>query len=333
MAEVDPAVLAERVLRLKGARLFGSFDLADLAILAAAGRDQLCRERTQLIAEGERATAHWVALAGALRALYRGKPVPGDPTAGGFGALSLLSGRPSPCDLFAEPGSVLFVLDADALMSTLEERGRIARAVLQSMARSALAVGVDTEQPARGPCVVAPRGSPAALDLVSRMVVLRNAVALGARHGSALVRLARAARPERVPAGSTLWPDCRAPADLVIVLDGAVDTPPRWQPQETSQTAVYGLMEAPASVPRSVRCWPPWRPPPWWYAMRRSARPSTTTMASVSADPSGGARALATVLGRPSTPASGFGVRVSPSGSLNARARSRSGIQTCSFSP
>jgi hypothetical protein len=114
------------------------------------------------------------------------------------------------------------------------------------MARSALAAGADTEQPAGGPCVVAARGSPAALDLVSRMVVLRNAVALGARHGSALVRLARAARPERVPAGSTLWPDCRAPADLVIVLDGAVDTPPRWQPE---QTAVYGLMEALASVP------------------------------------------------------------------------------------
>jgi hypothetical protein len=248
MAEVDPAVLAERVLRMKSARLFDSFDLADVAILAAAGRDQLCRDRTQLVAEGERASAHWVALTGGLRALHRGKPVPGDLAAKGIGGLSVLTGRPMPCDLFADPGSVLLVLDADALMSTLEERGRIARAMLQGMARSALALGAEMGKPAGGPCVVAPRGSARALDLVSRMVVVKKAVALGARHGSALLRLARAARSERVPAGATLWPDCRAPSDLVIVLEGAVDTPPRWQPDQ-NQSAVYGLMEALASVP------------------------------------------------------------------------------------
>ena len=71
----------------------------------------------------------------------------------------------------------------------------------------------------------------------------------GSRNGSALVRLARAARPERVPAGHGLWPDESRPADLVIVLDGALDAPPRWQRDQTPESAVYGLLEALGSMP------------------------------------------------------------------------------------
>jgi hypothetical protein len=65
-----------------------------------------------------------------------------------------------------------------------------------------------------------------------------------------LTRLARAARVESVPQGRSLWTDPVAPADLIVVLEGALDRRPEAEhAPEAKRGAVYGLMEALASVP------------------------------------------------------------------------------------
>ena len=138
MADVDPAIIAERLLRLKCTRPFDGLDTQSLSILVSAGREMVCSTTTRLAAEGERASAHWVALTGRLQALRRAEPLPGEPIEEGFGGLSLLTELPLPVDLVAEAGTVLFVLDADALIETLEEHGALARAVLRAMAGSLL---------------------------------------------------------------------------------------------------------------------------------------------------------------------------------------------------
>src|SRR5262249_43234135 len=118
MADVDPAIIAERLLRLKRTRPFDGLDTQSLSMLASAGREMVCSTTTRLAAEGERSSAHWVVLTGRLQALRRGEPLPGDPIEEGFGGLSLLTELPLPVDLIAEAGTVLFVLDADALIET-----------------------------------------------------------------------------------------------------------------------------------------------------------------------------------------------------------------------
>jgi CRP-like cAMP-binding protein len=251
MGEVDPASLAERVLRLRRSHPFDAFDAGDLAVLAAAGREVVCRGRTHLVAEGERASAHWVALTGRLRGLYHGEPLTGDPFEAGFGGLSILTELPLPCDLVAEPGTVLFVLDQDTLLEALEQRGHLARTALRAMARSVLAVrrGEGNLLPS---AVTMPRWLESrTLDLVSRMTALRSAVGMPAVNAMLLTSLARAAQVEMLPPGRSLWPDPTAPADLVIVLDGGLDSrPDDERGPRAGRGALYGLMESVASLPR-----------------------------------------------------------------------------------
>jgi CRP-like cAMP-binding protein len=250
MAEVDPAILAERVLRLCRTHPFDAFSVGNLTILAAAGREVTCSSRTRLAAEGEPASAHWVALTGGLHAFRRDEPLPDDSLKNGFGVLSVLSGLPLPCDLVAEAGTVLFVLDADALFETLEEHGRLARTVLRELARSVLAArGAAGESPPSPVAVVS--GPPvSSLDLVGRMMLLRSALGLQVRNAAVLTRLARASRPRRLAKGKSLWPEPGVPADLVVIVEGAVGgLPDDAGGVVRGPGAMYGLLEALASVP------------------------------------------------------------------------------------
>jgi CRP-like cAMP-binding protein len=222
MAELDPAVVTERVLRLKHGRPFDAIPASELERLAAAGREVVCSTRTTLVSEGERAAAHWVALTGRLRAVRpAGVPFPGDRIEDGFGGLSILGDRAMPCEVVAEPGSVLLVLDADNLFALLDESGALARSFLRAMAAAIIEYRGRAERPAPASLSganVAPEG----LDVVTRVVLLREALGLSSRSIPVLVRLSRAARVERTAPRSALWDPTRSPADLVTLprLDG-----------------------------------------------------------------------------------------------------------------
>lgn len=251
MADVDAASIAERLLQLKCTRPFDGMDTRSLSVLAGAGREVVCSTRTQLAAEGERASAHWVPLTGRLEALRRGEPVPGEPIESGFGGLSLLTEQPMPVDLFAEAGTVLFVLDADALLETLEENGGLAREALRAMARSVLDARRKAGTSESAPVTVHSREQGQQFDLVSRMMLIRSAVGLQARNAAILTRLARVARVERLPPGRILGP--AGPADLVVVVEGKLEGRPDDEDGPASgRGALYGLMETVLSVPRTV---------------------------------------------------------------------------------
>ena len=190
---------------------------------------------------------------GRLRGLHHGEPLPGEPFEAGFGGLSVLTKLPLPCDLVAEPGTVLFVLDEDTLLGALEQRGRLARTALRAMARSVLAVRRGEGQLLPS-AVTMPRSLESrTLDLVSRMTALRSAVGMPTVNAMVLTSLARAARVETLPPGRSLWPNPTAPADLVIVLEGGLDGhPDDEQGPRAGRGALYGLMESVASLPRDT---------------------------------------------------------------------------------
>lgn len=244
MPELDSATLAERVLRLSRSPPFDRMSVEDLTLMAAAGREEVIPTRTVLARAGERASAHYVQLAGRLHVMLDLPEL--DSAAGqpGVGALSVLGGAVLPADLVAEAGSVLLVLDRDALIGVLEEHGHVARSILRLFAlklleaRRLAPVG---PPPPRPPPTVR-------LDLVSRMLTLRDALGLGMDGVATIARLARVARARQYEAGSIVASEDQ-PADVLVLLEGSLEL---MSPEGTARAVrpgeVLGFAQAVAGV-------------------------------------------------------------------------------------
>jgi len=245
MAEIDPPILAERVLRLSRSPPFDMMTADQLALLAAAGREQAFAGRTVLVHAGERSSAHFLPLAGRLRLISDGRELPWPWLHSGLGSLSVLGRRAFPADLVADPGTVLLVLDQDALLAVLEEHGRLSRAVLRVLA-SKLQTVRGMMAPRRTP---PPVGVSARLDLVSRMLLLREALGLGADGMAVVARLARVVRSRRFSPGAALWAPDQV-ADLVIVVEGNPRLDGKGAAERTIEPGeALGLVESVAGVP------------------------------------------------------------------------------------
>lgn len=222
MAELEPAALTERVLRLGRAPPLSQMTTDELALLAAAGREVLYTRRTLLVPAEERAMALYVPLTGRLRTLRDGQPVPCDAIREFYGGTSLLSGSVIAADVVAEPGTALFILDRDALLAVLEEHGAFARSLLRNMSRRVIELRGSEIVKSGTRAEVERRGVPSS-DLLSRMRLLRDGLGLGARSLPVLAQLAHAAHVRRTGSESVVWETSANPADVVAVIQGAID--------------------------------------------------------------------------------------------------------------
>jgi CRP-like cAMP-binding protein len=251
MPEVDPATLTERVLRLSRSAPFDQMPVDDVTVLAAAGREQSFPTRTVLAHAGERAMAHYVPLAGRLRLDSGGRVLEvTEMHGGGLGALSVLGGVVLQADLVTDAGSVLLVLERDALLGALEEHGHLARTILRQLALKLL------ELRRKRAAVTRPAPPPpptTRLDLVSRMLILREALGLGIDGMATIARLARVARARQFPAGEEIC-DPRQQADVLIILEGSLTLSATGGSTRTARPGeVLGLVEAVAGVPVALR--------------------------------------------------------------------------------
>jgi CRP-like cAMP-binding protein len=245
MAEIDPPVLAERVLRLSRSPPFDLMTADQLALLAAAGRERVFPSRTVLIHAGERSMAHYLPLAGRLRLVSDGREINWPQVHTGLGAMSVLGRGVFPADLVADPGTVLLVLEQDTLLAVLEEHGQLSRAVLRVLASKLQSVRrTMVPRHARPPAGVSMR-----LDLVSRMLLLREALGLGGDGMAVVARLARVVHARRFPSGAALW-TAEQVADLVIVVEGTLRLHRNGTGERVVEPAeALGLVESVAGVP------------------------------------------------------------------------------------
>jgi CRP-like cAMP-binding protein len=162
---------------------------------------------------------------------------------GGVGALSVLGNVVLPADLVAEAGSVLLVLDRDALLDVLEEHGHVARTVLRLLAMKLLEFRKNSAP------VGPPRPPPTVrLDLVSRMLTLREALGLGIDGMATVARLARVARARQFAAGENVF-DGQHLADVLVLLEGSLSLKGPGLAERTARPGeVLGLAEAVAGV-------------------------------------------------------------------------------------
>jgi len=250
MPELDPATLTERVLRLSRSFPFDTMPVEDVSMIAAAGREQAFPTRTVLVHAGERSRAHYVQLAGRLRVIsdhFNLEEVGGSHP--GIGVLSVLGRVVVPGDVVAEAGTVLLVLDRDALLGVLEERGHLARTLLRILALKLLELRRGKPSVPRHPHPpVTPR-----LDLVSRMLLLRDAMGLGSDGMATIAQLARVAHAKRSVTGASIA-TTEAPADLFMLLEGSLTLATPGAGERIVQPGeVLGLIEAVAGVPMVAR--------------------------------------------------------------------------------
>jgi len=249
MPELDPATLAERVLRLSHTAPFDLMTAEELTVLAAVGREQAFPTRTVLVNGGERARAHYVPLTGRLELHTKHAELEAFARQSGIGVLSVLGRVPMPGDLVAEAGAVLLILDRDALLNTLEEHGGLCRTVLRLLASKLL----DLRR--RNSFAPAKPSSPprARWDLVSRMLLLREALGLGMDGLAMVSRLARSTHAGQVPRGTSAWTADQA-ADVLIPLEGSLRLRTRnGVEREVSPGEVLGLVESVAGVPMEAQ--------------------------------------------------------------------------------
>jgi CRP-like cAMP-binding protein len=245
MPELDPATLAERVLRLSRAAPFDLMTTEELTVIAAGGREQVFPTRTVLVNGGERAAAHYVPLTGRLRLHTDHVELETTAARSGMGVLSVLGRVPLPGDLVAEPGAVLLILDRDVLLNMLEEHGGLCRTVLRLLASKLLELRGKTSAPP-----VRPSSPPRARwDLVSRMLMLREALGLGMDGLAMVSRLARATHAGQFPRSTSPWTADRT-ADVLIPVEGSLRLSTRNGVERTvSPGEVLGLVESVAGVP------------------------------------------------------------------------------------
>lgn len=222
MADLEPAALTERVLRLGRAPPLGRMTTDQLALFAAAGREVVYTRRTLLVPAEERAMALYVPLTGRLRALRDGQPVAGDAIRDFYGGTALLSGSVIGADVVAEPGTALFILDRDALLAVLEEHGAFARSLLRNMSEHVIELRRGEIVKSGNRAEVDRRALPSS-DLLSRIRLLRDALGLGARSLPVLAQLARAAHVRRTASNGAVWETSAEPARVVVVVQGEIE--------------------------------------------------------------------------------------------------------------
>jgi CRP-like cAMP-binding protein len=221
MADLDPATLTERVLRLGRAAPLNQLTTAELTLLALAGREMVYTKRTLLVPARDRAPAMYVPLTGRLRAIRNGESVPGDPLRDFYGGTSLLSDSVISADVVAEPGTALFVLDRDVFFSLMEEHGALARSLLYHLSHRVIELrgaAIVTSGIRLGDASAAPSS-----DVLSRMLLLRDAMGLQSRSLPVLAQLSRGARVRHTAAGKGMWPVSSEPAHVAVTMQGAVD--------------------------------------------------------------------------------------------------------------
>jgi len=215
----------QRLLFLKRVPLLAGLTGVELAIVAEPAIERFVPRGEVLLHEGEPVGAVHVVMEGALGAWRRGRHVARIGPGQAVGGYALFAGDPSGTRLVAEEDTLALELDADAVMEVLEDRFPILHHLLRELSRQLISLithhrldpvlGMGDAEPPRG----RERGQ---LDLVDRIIFLRQRDPFRRTSVNALAELARALTQVRFEAGTVLWREGEAAPSVFLLLDGRV---------------------------------------------------------------------------------------------------------------
>ncbi len=242
----------ERLLHFKKIPTLGMLSAQDLTALSEQAQERFFPEGSQLLREGEPVHAVYFVVEGKVRQRRRGL-VMGEVGAGsGVGGLGVLARDDQGLEAVALADTMTLELEADALIEVLEDNFSILRHLLREISR----LLIDTASHARrvDPVVPAP---PAGrdLDLVERIIFLRQAAPFRRASINALAELARGMTELHFQQGVTLWEEGEPARILYMIVSGQVAcaSPARGLEFSFGPGTPVGAVESIADVPRWYR--------------------------------------------------------------------------------
>jgi CRP-like cAMP-binding protein len=213
----------ERLLHLRTLPILGTLSPHDLGLIAEQTRTRVFESGNHLLRQGEPIGAVHIIVEGRTL-LRRGEQVLGHATTGaGVGGLGFLSRDANGIDAVAETDVVALELDGDTLDEILEDHFSILQHVLRETSRGL----VDLWHEAPRECLAAqvPMRAPGFagdLDLVERMLFLREGLPFIRSSASALADLARNLVELQFAPGTVLWRRGEPARQVQMLVSGRV---------------------------------------------------------------------------------------------------------------
>lgn len=243
----------EQLLHLRKLPILGSLRPDDLGVIAEQARTRVFHANTRLLRQGEPIGAVYIVMEGRVR-LRRGVLDLGVATPGaGVGGLAYLARDPEGVDAIAETDVVALAIDGDALEEILEDRF----SVLQHLLRESSRKLIDLWHQAPEECLAAQvrmvaTGYEPKLDLVQRMLFLRDCLPFIRTSASALADLARNLVELEFEPGTVLWRRGEPSRQAQMLVSGSIKTsaPIPGFRHDLGPGFPYGGLEAVAGSPR-----------------------------------------------------------------------------------
>jgi CRP-like cAMP-binding protein len=213
----------ERLLHLRRLPVLGTLPPDDLGLIAEQARPRLFHRNEVLLRRGEPIGAIHVVVEGRV-GLRRGEHELGHASTGaGVGGLGFLARDDEGIDAVAEEDTVTLELDTETLGEILEDRFRILQHLLRETSRLLL----DLWHRAPRECLAAAErmeapGFSEPLDLVERMLFLRQGLPFLRSSASALADLARNLVELRFEPGVVLWHRGEPARQVLMLVSGRV---------------------------------------------------------------------------------------------------------------
>jgi CRP-like cAMP-binding protein len=252
-AEVRTIGHVERILSLHRIPVLGTLPSAELAMLAEIARERFFPRGAVLFREGEPVEAIQVVVDGAVHVSRKGKLVGHSGPGSAVGGIGVLARDEEGIEAVADADTLTLEIRADGLFELMEDQFSLFHHVLREVC--AQIITVVSRYPATlqqlPPLGRAPAPGLRDLDLVGRIMFLRQSEIFARASINALAELSRGMAEVRFEAGQTVWTAGEPSGWVLVLLDGALTatTPGGYRFQMGAGTSPGGL-EATAEAPR-----------------------------------------------------------------------------------
>ena len=245
----------ERILSLKRIPILAGLSPEDLAVVAEHGRERFFPKGSVLLREGEPIPALYAVLDGRVHLARKGRKLGHVTSAEFVGGAGIFARDPEGLSATAETDTLALELDADATLEIFEDHFPILHHVLREVCRWLLDLVGRLPSSLYGdifPRFEAPIAPAGDLDLVERILFLRQVSPFAQSSINALAELSRGMAEVSLPAGTRLWEEGEASGTVLLLVSGTIACTARGDEATftTGPGAPLGAVESMAERPR-----------------------------------------------------------------------------------